>query len=76
MLSLVFNSTPSQSPRSYNLRVSLPKDEHGAVGKDLPRPISLLLLLLLQIFLLLTELEVVAVNVVHWCGKINTCMYI
>lgn len=53
-----------------NLRVCLTKDEHGAVGKDLPGPINLLLL---QIFLLLTELEIVAVDVVHWCGKIITC---
>lgn len=51
----------SQSLSSSDLRVCLPKDEHGAVGKDLSRPISGRRLL--QIFLLLIELEVV--NVVH-----------
>lgn len=50
-----------QSFSSSDLRVCLPKDEHGAVGKDLSRPISGRRLL--QIFLLLIELEVV--NVVH-----------
>lgn len=52
-----------------NLRVGLAEDEHGAVGEDLP---GLVGLLLLQIFLLLSELEVVAVDVVHWCGRAIT----
>lgn len=56
-------SSPSQSPPSHDSRVCLPKDEHGAVRKDLPGPVSILLLL--QIFLLLGLLEVVTVNVVH-----------
>lgn len=50
-------------------RVGLAEDEHGAVGEDLPRLVGLLLL---QIFLLLTELEVVAVDVVHWRGRMVT----
>ena len=57
------HSSPSQSPPSDDSRVCLPKNEHGAVRKDLPGPVSILLLL--QIFLLLALLEVVTVNVVH-----------
>lgn len=48
---------------SLNLRVRLPKNEHRAIGKHLPRSVHLLRFL--QIFLLLTDLEVLTVNVVH-----------
>lgn len=54
-----------------NLRVGLAEDKHGAVGEDLPWLVGLLLL---QIFLLLTELEVVAVDVVHWRGRSHMVM--
>lgn len=45
----------------------MPEYEHRAVGKHLPR--SVRLLVLLQIFLLLADLEVLTVDVVHWIGR-------